>query len=108
MLVINHWSAEPRYGLYASRLRDCFEDRVVVVGAEDGDNRIVFASKGGRFPPSRSQLAARARALTAAGGLDFLELARRIQQRLDRREALTPGLWAGHRRKVDGSRRSRS
>jgi spermidine synthase len=108
MLVVNHWSAEPRYGLYAARIRDRFDDRVVVVGAEDGDNRIVFASKGGRFPPGRSQLAGRARALTAACGLDFLDLARRIQQRLDRRVELSPGLWAGHRRKADGSRRSRS
>lgn len=94
VLVVNHWSGEPRYGLYASRIRDCFDERVVVIGAEDGDNRIVFASGSGRFPPSRSQLIGRARELAAAHpALDLAALAGRIQRRLDRRSRLTPGLW---------------
>ncbi|WP_230976796.1 spermine/spermidine synthase domain-containing protein [Pseudothauera rhizosphaerae] len=85
LLVANLWSGDSRYGLYAARLRDCFEHRMVVVRAEDDGNRVAFAFKGGRFPPGRAQLLARSRALADAHPVGLPALAQRMQGRLEQR-----------------------
>lgn len=100
MMVVNLWSGDSRYGLYASRIRDSFEDRVVVVRAEEDTNRIVFASKDPHFPPARAQLFHRARALAVRHAFGLVPLAQRIQHRLDRRREYRDDLWPSgqHRR----------
>lgn len=87
-LVVNLWSGDRRYGLYANRIRDTFDDRYVVAAAEDGTNRIVFASKDSDFPPRRAQLLERARALAAHHPIDIVSLAQRIQHRIEHRREL--------------------
>lgn len=95
MMVANLWSGDPRYGLYASRIRDSFDDKVVVVRAEEDSNRIVFASKDERFPPPRGQLLANARALAPDHPFGMMPLAQRVEHRLDLRRPI----WAGGGRK---------
>ncbi len=104
MMVVNLWSEDSRYGLYASRIRDSFDDRVVVVRAQEDSNRIVFASKDTQFPPSRNLLSARARALAAAHPIGLVSLAQRLQLGLDRRRRQRHDEWlagglAGARRR---------
>jgi spermidine synthase len=99
MMVVNLWSGDARYGLYASRIRDSFDDRVVVVGAAEDANRIAFAAKARHFPPGRAQLLDRARTLAGAHPIDLISLAQRIQHRLDRRRELAGGEWPACRRR---------
>lgn len=87
-LVVNLWSGDPRYGLYTSRIRDSFENRVIVMRAPEDHNHIVFACKNGPFPPPRARLLERARALAAAHPVDMPALARLMVQGLDRHSAL--------------------
>ncbi len=93
LLVVNHWTADPRYTLYATRLRSCFDERVVVIGAEDGDNRITFASKSPRFPPPRGQFLSLGRRHAERHSADLLEIAQRIVRALDRRRGRRPAAW---------------
>lgn len=103
VLAANLWSGDRRYGLYASRIRDSFEDRFVAIGAEEDSNRIAFAYKGRGFPPRRSQLVERARMLTAHHPIGIRSTAQRIQSRLERRAHYRPDLWDEDRRRTRGA-----
>ncbi|AYH42414.1 transferase [Azoarcus sp. DN11] len=103
VLAVNLWSGDRRYGLYASRIRDSFEDRFVAIGAEEDSNRIAFACKGRGFPPRRSQLLERARKLTAHHPIGIMSTAQRIQSRLERRERYRPDLWDEDGRRTRGA-----
>jgi len=85
MMVINLCTSDPRYGVYARRIRESFDDRVVFVPAEDGCNQIAFASKAACFPPSRATLFERASALTRQFDFAPRRIAQRILHRLERR-----------------------
>ncbi len=102
VLVVNLMAADPRFGLYAARIRESFEQRVVIARADDGLNRIAYAVKGGRFPPSRAQLLARARELASNHPIGMMPLAQRIQHRLAQRTERSADPWdtnrAGRRR----------
>nr|WP_051071747.1 transferase [Azoarcus sp. KH32C] len=93
MMVVNLWSGDSRYGVYASRIRDSFRDRFVSVRSEEDTNRILFASKDRHFPPRRTQLLERARALDDGHPIGLPSLAQRIQHRLDRRRAFGGDNW---------------
>ncbi|NMF87809.1 transferase [Aromatoleum petrolei] len=93
VMAVNLWSGDRRYGLYASRIRESFEDRFVAIGAEHDSNRIAFAFKGRGFPPRRRQLAERARMLAPHHAIGIMSTAQRIQQRLERRARYRPDLW---------------
>ncbi|MBD5802863.1 Spermidine synthase [Azoarcus sp. Aa7] len=93
VMAVNLWSGDRRYGLYASRIRDSFEDRFVAIGAEHDSNRIAFACKGRGFPPRRRQLLERARMLATHHPIGIVSTAQRIQQRLERRAKYRPDLW---------------
>ncbi|MCK9984528.1 MAG: spermidine synthase [Azoarcus sp.] len=93
VMAVNLWSGDRRYGLYASRIRDSFEDRFVAIGAEHDSNRIAFACKGRGFPPRRRQLLERARMLATHHPIGIMSTAQRIQQRLERRAHYRPDLW---------------
>lgn len=93
VMAVNLWSGDRRYGLYASRIRDSFDDRVVAIRAEEDSNRVVFAYKGRNFPPARGKLLDRARMLAPAHPIGIVSTAQRIQRRLERRSQLQPDLW---------------
>ncbi|WP_414635656.1 fused MFS/spermidine synthase [Aromatoleum sp.] len=93
VMVVNLWSGDSRYGVYASRIRNTFEDRFVSVRSEEDSNRILFASKGRHFPPRRTELLERARALADAHPIGLMSMAQRIQHRLDRRRSLGGDEW---------------
>lgn len=87
MLVLNHWSGDPSYALYAARVRAAFDGRVLAIGAEDGDNRITFAARDGPFPPRRTVLLERSAGLAHSHGFDVADITRRVLRSLDRRQA---------------------
>ncbi|WP_418648719.1 transferase [Thauera butanivorans] len=91
VLAINHWAGDSRYPIYASRLRQAFDGRVLSIPAEEGDNRISFAVADTAFPPSRSQILARSTALDAMHSFDIGNIAQRVLARLDRMPAHRAG-----------------
>jgi spermidine synthase len=98
MMVVNLWSGDTRYALYASRIRDSFDDHVAIVPVAEDTNRIVFASKDRHFPPGRAHLFERARTLASAHPIGLVSLAQRVQLRLDRRRELSGENWPTGRR----------
>lgn len=63
---------------YIDRIRAAFDDQSVSVTADEGENIIVFACKGGRFPPSFSELTERLRALEASHPVELDKTAQKI------------------------------
>ena len=84
VLVVNHWAGDGRYAVYAARLREAFDGRVLAIGAEDGDNRISFAFSDTGFPPARGQVLRRCAELAELHSFDVADIAQRVLARLDR------------------------
>ena len=81
VLVVNLCADDTGYGSYVGRISDSFSGKVVVVEAEEGDNKIVFAGKGADFPPTLTILSARLRALEASHPVELDRTAQKILQR---------------------------
>jgi spermidine synthase len=56
VMAVNLLSSDLKYGTYTSRMRDSFEDKVVVVDAEEYGNKVAFAFKGNDFPLAKEML----------------------------------------------------
>lgn len=80
VLVVNLCADDTGYGSYVGRIRDSFAEKIVVVEADEGENKIVFAQKGGAFPPSFSELAERLRSLEATHPVDLDVTAQKMLQ----------------------------
>ena len=65
IIAVNLWFGHPRYDQSLDRLRASFDDRVVVVTADDDLNRIAFAMKSGDFPPPPARIRHHANQLAA-------------------------------------------
>lgn len=81
VLVVNLCADDTGYGSYVGRIRQAFAERIVVVEAADGDNKIVFAGKGSAnstFPPSFDKLAERLRTLEATHPIALAETVQKI------------------------------
>jgi spermidine synthase len=81
VLVVNLCADDTGYGSYIARISDSFFGKAVVVEAEEGDNKIVFAGKGGDFPPSFAVLSERLRALEPKHPVELDRTAQKILQR---------------------------
>lgn len=77
ILVVNLWFGHPRYDYSLEQLRACFDGRVVVVTADDNLNRVAFAVKSDRFPPSAAEIRHHAN-LLAAHQVDFRAKANKL------------------------------
>jgi spermidine synthase len=60
VMVANLWGGDGEHELFLARIRDSFDRQAVMIKAESDSNRIVFAVKGGVFPPEDSILLSRA------------------------------------------------
>lgn len=72
-----------------------FDGKIVVVEADEGENKIVFAQKGGIFPPGFNTLTERLRTLEAAHSVD---LDRTAQHMLQPEHSAAPGGASSRRR----------
>jgi len=71
ILVVNLWGGYPHYDEYLARIQQSFDSRVVVVDAEDSENKIVLAVKSSAFPPAASTIRHHANLLCASHPLNF-------------------------------------
>jgi spermidine synthase len=88
VLVVNLCADDSACDLYIGRIGDSFDRKTIVVVADEGENTIVFACKGGGFPPTFSELSGRLRALELLHPVDLDKTAQKIlrpEQGQDRR-----------------------
>lgn len=85
VLVVNLCADDTGYGSYVARISDSFSGKALVVEADEGDNKIVFAGKGGDFPPSFTLLSERLRALELAHPVELDRTAQKILERQQNR-----------------------
>lgn len=65
ILVANLWLGYPRYDQCLERIRTSFDNRVIVINADDGLNRTVIAVKSAAFPPAPATIRHHAKSLEA-------------------------------------------
>jgi spermidine synthase len=80
VLVVNLCADDTGYGSYFARISDSFSGKTLVIEADEGDNKIVFAGKGGTFPPTFAVLSERLRQLEAKHPVDLDLTAQKILQ----------------------------
>jgi spermidine synthase len=78
VLVVNLCADDTGYGSYVGRIRDSFAEKIFVIEADEGENKIVFAQKGGVFPPGFDVLAERLRTLEATHPVDLDQTAQKM------------------------------
>jgi len=78
VLVVNLCADDTGYGSYIGRISESFNGKAVVVEAEEGDNKIVFAGKDGDFPPTLATLSERLRQLEALHPVELDRTAQKI------------------------------
>lgn len=90
VLAVNLWDGDEQFDTYTARIRDSFEDQVVIVDTEEQGNNIVFACKGKNFPPAPDVLNGRIQALSPAHAVTLKAGARKIVDGLKRRKPALP------------------
>ena len=78
ILVVNLCADDTAYGRYVARIRAAFDEKILVVEADEGENKIVFACKDGRFPPTFKEMTARLRVLESAHPVELDTTAQKI------------------------------
>lgn len=78
VLVVNLCADDTGYGSYIARISASFDGKAVVVEAEEGDNKIVFALSDGDFPPTLATLSERLRQLEANHPVELDRTAQKI------------------------------
>jgi spermidine synthase len=81
ILVVNLCADDSGYGRYIGRISDSFDEKVIVVEADEGENKIVFACRDGDFPPTLKDLTERLVALEASHPVDLATTAQKILRR---------------------------
>ncbi|MGZ8258471.1 MAG: fused MFS/spermidine synthase [Methylotenera sp.] len=84
VMVVNLLASDLKFGTYTSRMRDSFEDKVVVVDAEEHGNKIAFAYKGSDFPMSTETILDRINNLGPKHPIPLHTTAQKIMQRLEK------------------------
>lgn len=81
VLVVNLCADDPGCSACIDRISDSFMGKSLVVEAEEGDNKIVFACRSNRFPPTFAELTERLRMLEPAHPVDLDKTAQQILRR---------------------------
>lgn len=84
VMTVNLLASDLKFGTYISRIRDSFEDKVVVVDAEEHGNKIAFAYKGSEFPLSKETCLERIRTLGPKHPIPLHNTAQKIMQRMEK------------------------
>lgn len=77
VVVANFLENDRRHGLYLSRLRNAFDDRIVTVLSDRGTNRIVFGVNSDAWPTGAA-LRERARQFEGGSNINLRALASRV------------------------------
>jgi spermidine synthase len=91
ILVVNLCADDADCARHLARIGASFAGRTLVVDAEDGDNKIVFAGAGTRFPPNFGEVTARLAALEGWHPVDLDRTAQKIIASRQRAGGRLPG-----------------
>ena len=80
ILAVNLCADDAGYSSYLSRIGESFSEQIVVVEADEGENKFVFACKGKAFPPDFTTLSERLRKLEATHRIGLDTTAQRMLQ----------------------------
>jgi spermidine synthase len=83
VMAVNLLASDLKFGTYTARMRDSFEDKVVVIDAEEHGNKIAFAFKGKDFPISKEGVMESIRTLGPKHSIPLHDTAKKILQRLN-------------------------
>ncbi|MGZ8270812.1 MAG: fused MFS/spermidine synthase [Methylophilus sp.] len=83
VMVVNLLGCNIKFGTFTSRIRDSFDDKVVVVDCGADSNKIAFAYKGKDFPISNAKLIERINILGSKHPIALHTTAQKIKQRLN-------------------------
>lgn len=89
VMVVNLLASDQKFGSYTARMRDSFEDRVVVIDAEEHGNKIAFAYKGKDFKLTKEILLERISLLSLKHPIPLHYTAHKILQRLSKHTSHT-------------------
>lgn len=78
VLVVNLCADDSACECYIGRIGDSFDRKTIVITADEGENTIVFAGKGGRFPPTFAELTGRLRTLESHHPVELDKTAQKI------------------------------
>jgi len=82
VMAVNLHGSNAKFGTFTSRIRESFDDKVVVVDCGVDSNKIAFAYKGNDFPLTTETLVERINVLGTKHPIALHTTAQRIQQRL--------------------------
>ena len=80
VLIVNLHSDDPACDTCVDRIRDSFAGKIIVIKADDSENKVVFAGTDAAFPPPFSELVERLRALEASHPVGLDVIVRKILQ----------------------------
>ncbi len=78
VLVVNLCADDAGCNTHIGRIRAAFNEKTVAISADEGDNIIVFSSKGGPFPPTLQLLSERLRTLESNHPVELDKTAQKI------------------------------
>ncbi len=78
VLVANLCAEDAGCNSYIGRIRAAFDEKAVAISADEGENIIVFASKGAPFPPTLQILSERLRTLETKHSVELDKTAQKI------------------------------
>ena len=81
ILVVNLCADDAGYSLCIGRINESFAGKVLVVDADEGENKIVFARKDAAFPPTFSEVIERVRTLEPHHPVELDKTAQKILRR---------------------------
>lgn len=90
VLVVNLLSGDTKFGTYTARIRESFDDQVVVVEAEELGNKIAFAYKGRDFPSMATTMSERIRDLGPTHTVALHAIAQKVIRRLKQSTSSIP------------------
>lgn len=82
VMAVNLLCSDTKLARYTERIRDSFDDQVVIVDGDEPGNMIAFAYKGNNFPPLPATLRQRTRDLRAKKSVAMRLTAQKIIQQL--------------------------
>lgn len=93
VMVVNLYASDGKSGVFAARMRDSFQDQVIVIPCEQGSNQVAFACKSAHFPPSRHALLASAKRSEPRHPFSLNAIAQRILHRIEQRKPRRNEAW---------------
>lgn len=82
VLVVNMLTVDKKFGTYATRIRESFDNQIIVVGEDESGNNIAFAYKGKNFPPLPATLRELVRGLGPTHTVSLHNIAQKVIRQL--------------------------